>query len=127
MSGERPGQRARQPFLTADDFEARSEESESDPSIPLLTPFQRYVLEGIDAVKRAQGEFTGEIASMKATIAEMAPHVHSLQKDAALLKKVMSYAKYIGFGLATRYFPELAASVAKHAPAILDAAGKAAP
>lgn len=128
MSGERTAQpRPRQPFLTADDFEPRSPEEDSEPSIPLLTPFQRYVLKGIDSVKRAQGEFTGEIASMKATLAEMAPHVSSLQKDAALLKKVLTYAKYVGFGLATRYFPELAASVAKYAPAILDAAGKASP
>jgi hypothetical protein len=125
VSGERPQQR--QPFLTADDFEPRSEAEESDSSIPLLTPFQRYVLEGIDSVKRAQGEFTGEIASMKAQLAKMAPHVESLQRDHAMLRKILTYGKYIGFGLATRYFPEFAASVAKYAPAILDAAGKAAP
>jgi len=125
VSGERAAPRARQPFLTADDFEPRGEEADSDPSIPLLTPFQRYVLEGIDSVKRAQGEFTAELTSMKATISEMAPQVKRLEADAALAKKVLTYAKYLGFGLATRYFPELAASVAKHAPAILEAAGKA--
>lgn len=125
MSGER--QQQRQPFLTADDFEPRTANEDSDPTIALLTPFQRYVLEGIDSVKRAQGEFTAEIVAMKAQIAEMAPHVTSLKKDADLLKKVLTYAKYIGFGLGTRYFPEFFASVAKYAPAILDAAGKAAP
>jgi hypothetical protein len=128
MSGERSAQtqRARQPFMPADDFEPMSADAESDPSIPLLTPFQRHVLEGIDSVKIAQGEFTGEIKAMKAQLAAIVPLVESLRNDAVLAKKVLTYAKYVGFGLVTRYFPEFAAGVVKHAPAILEAAGKAA-
>jgi hypothetical protein len=120
VSGEQPAQRS--PFQYAADYEDRDTES-----IPLITPFQRYVLEGLDSVKRAQGEFTAEMTVMRQQISEIAPHVISLKNDAALAKKVLTYAKYVGFGLATRYFPEFAASVAKYAPAILDAAGKATP
>ena len=123
MSGEREQTRA--PFNFAEDFDPSKDDSE--PSIPLMTPFQRYMVDGMRRLFVAQGEFTGEIASMKQRIDEMAPHVQSLKNDAALLKKVLTYGKYVAFGLATRYFPEFAAGVAKHAPAIIEAAGKAAP
>lgn len=123
MSGEQPSAGRSGPFRLADDFEPTSI---PDESIPLLTPFQRYMLEGMQRLFVAQGEFTGALASMKASVEEMAPQVKRLEADAALLKKVLSYGKFIAFGLVTRYFPEFAASIVKHAPAVLEAAGKAA-
>jgi hypothetical protein len=78
------------------------------------------MLEGIDSVKRAQGEFTAELVVMRGQIAEMTPLVKHLEADAALLKKVLSYAKYFAVALASRYVPELA----KHLPAIVEAVGK---
>lgn len=122
MSGEQPAA-GRAPFKFAEDFNPADE---SDAAIPLLTPFQRYMLEGMQRLFVAQGEFTGALASMKSSVEEMAPQVKRLEADAALLKKVLAYGKFIAFGLVTRYFPEFAASIVKHAPAVLEAAGKAA-
>ncbi len=109
------------PFPYADDHaDADTVPHEaSEDAIPLLTPFQRYMLEGIDSLKRAQGEFTAELVVMRAQLTEMAPLVKHLESDAALLKKVLSYAKYFAVALASRYFPE----AAKHIPDILKVIG----
>lgn len=120
------GEQQRAPYPYAEDYELTTPAIEPESAMPLLTPFQRYVVESLNGLKAAQGEFTAEVAAMKAKLDEIAPHVTSLKNDAALAKKVLTYAKFIAFGLATRYFPEFAAGVAKNAPAILEAAGKAA-
>lgn len=127
MSGQQPA--ARSPFAYASDYDAapysQDEPTLNEHAIPLITPFQRYLLEGLDKLWKAQDETKQELQAMKASVAEMAPQVKRLEADAVLLKKVLTYGKYVAFGLVTRYFPEFAAGVAKHAPAILEAAGKA--
>lgn len=92
----------------------------------MLKPVEKYLVDGVRKLFEAQGEFTGALASMNTKIDEMAPQVKRLEADAAMLKKVLTYGKFIAFGLVTRYFPEFAAGIAKHGPAIVDAVGKAA-
>jgi len=122
MSGQQPA--TREPFRYAEDYEPYSEQTVNE-AIPLITPVQRYMLEGLDKISKAQGVTNERLNGVEATLTAIVPRLEQLEKHAAWWQKGVAVFKYAAFGLATRYFPELAASVAKYAPAILDAAGKA--
>ncbi len=126
MSGgtgaRKPPARNFSPFPPADDYVPADQPApeDSEAAIPLVTPFQRYMVDGLKAI-------SNRLEGIEHQVAEMAPQVKRLEADAALAKKVLTYAKYVGTALAARYFPEFVGAIAKYAPAIFEAAGKASP
>lgn len=106
-------QAARQPFPLAADLQG-----DEDPT-PLMTPFQRYVLDGLSGLGT-------EVAALKTAVKELAPRVDALQQRAAMWGKMVHYAKFLWPMLAleaARLFPALA----KYIPVITDAIQRANP
>jgi uncharacterized protein involved in cysteine biosynthesis len=102
---------ARAPFPYASDYEASDTES-----IPMFTPFQRYVLEGLEGVKKGQSE-------LKSSVDALVPRVTQLEAQAQWWKKAVALAKYALPALVLQFFPALG----KYVPAIVDAIGKVQP
>lgn len=106
-------QAARQPFPPADDLPG------DEAPTPLMTPFQRYVLDGLQGL----GE---EVSELKTAVHALAPRVDALQARADLWSKLAHYTKFLWPALAleaARLFP----SIAKYIPVITDAIQKANP
>jgi uncharacterized protein involved in cysteine biosynthesis len=97
----------RSPYPYASDYEPEIE------SIPLMTPFQRYVLEGLEKVEKGQ-------LALKGSVDALVPRVETLEKQAQWWKKAVAVAKYAAPALALQLFPALG----KYIPAILDALSK---
>lgn len=106
-------QAVRQPFPLAADLQG-----DEDP-VPLMTPFQRYVLDGLSGLGT-------EVSQLKEAVDALAPRVDALQQRAAMWGKLVHYAKFLWPMLAleaARWFPALA----KYIPVITDAIQKANP
>lgn len=97
----------RSPYPYASDYEPEIE------SIPLMTPFQRYVLESLEKVTKSHD-------ALKASVDALVPRVQQLEAHAAWWKKGVAIAKYALPAIALQLFPALG----KYIPAILDALGK---
>lgn len=124
MSGEQPA--ARSPFSYASDYDAAPYSSDQDPTvneraIPLITPMQRYMLEGLDKMWKAQTETNAQLAGMRKTLDDMAPRLVQLEQQAAWWQKAVSVAKYALPAIVM----QLAPSLAKYTQVIIDALGKA--
>lgn len=105
-----------QPFGYASDYVPDSEVVDNDP-IPMMTPFQRYILDGMRGI-------SADVKKLKVSVDAMTPRIHELEKKAALWGKATNIAKY----LAPVLLLELAKavpSVAKYVPIITDAINKA--
>lgn len=92
----------RQPYGPASDYAPRQTEPEAEP-IPLMTPFQKYVLDALSGLGM-------EVADLKKSIDALVPRVNELDQRAAWWGKAVHYAKFV--------WPVLALEVARHLPAL---------
>lgn len=118
MSGEQPA--ARSPFAYASDYYSDEERTTQEPTIPLLTPMQRYMLEGLDKLWQSQEATRADVAVVKGTLTAMAPRLEQLEKHAAWWKKGVAVVKYAAPAIVL----QLAPSLAKYVQVIVDAVGR---
>lgn len=122
MSGEQPA--ARSPFAYASDYDAgpysHEEPTLNEHSIPLITPMQRYMLEGLDKLWRSQEATRGELTEVKQLLSAIAPRLEQLEKHAAWWQKGVAVVKYA----APAILLQVAPSLAKYVQVIVDAVGK---
>lgn len=118
MSGEQPA--ARSPFAFASDFYSDEERTTQEPVVPLITPMQRYMLEGLDKLWQSQEATRADVAVMKTTLTVMAPRLEQLEQHAAWWKKAVAAAKYAAPALLLQFAP----SLAKYVQVIIDAVGR---
>ena len=81
---------------------------------------QRYMLEGLDKMWKAQTETTEQLAGVRQTLAAMAPRLEQLEQHAAWWKKAVAVVKYA----APAILLQVAPSLAKYTQVIIDAVGK---
>lgn len=103
----------RQPFNFADDYVPAS--VDNDP-IPLITPFQKYMLEGMRGI-------SADVQELKTSVDALAPRVAGLEQRAALWNKALTVGKYLAPAVILQLFP----SLAKYVPIITEAISKANP
>jgi hypothetical protein len=118
VSGEQPA--ARSPFGYASDYYADDERTTQEPTIPLMTPFQRFLLDGLEKLWQEQGKSTARLANIESHLSVMAPRLEQLEQQAQWWKKAVAVAKYAAPAIVL----QLAPSLAKYVQVIVDAVGR---
>jgi len=117
MSGQQPA--TREPFRYAEDYEPYSEQTVNE-AIPLITPVQRYMLEGLDKISKAQGVMNERLSGVEATLTAIAPRLEQLEKHAAWWQKGVAVFKYAAPAIVLQAAP----SLSKYVHVIVDALGR---